>query len=64
MAIRNTNFPLNFVEQSHQRVTLFFRWAHNDTAWSTMVVTLSVSTQMYLSHPREQYPEQPSNTDS
>ena len=41
-----------------------FHWAHNDTAWSTMAVTLSVSSRRYLSHPTEQYPEQSSNTDS
>ena len=44
--------------------TVFFHSAHNDTAWSTVAVTLSVSIDRYLSYPTEQYPEQSSNTDS
>ena len=39
-----------------------FHWS-NDTAWSTMAVTLSASSERYLSHPTEQYPTwQSSNT--
>ena len=40
----NTKFPLNIVEQNHQRVTPFSLGTQNlnDTPWSTMAVTLSV----------------------
>ena len=39
-----------------------FHWS-NDTAWGTMAVTLSASSERYLSHPTEQYPTwQSSNT--
>ena len=46
----NTQLLLNI-----QRVTPF--------SLGTMAVTLSVSSERYLSHPTEQYPEQYSNTD-
>ena len=41
------------IEQHPQRVTPFSLGTHNlnDTAWSTMAVTLSASSERYLSHP-------------
>ena len=53
----NAQFLLNMVEQNHQRVTPFAVCTQNlkDTAWSTMTVTLSTSSDRHLLYPTDSW---------